>query len=224
MTVTLLMLADGRLPAGGHAHSGGVEPAVDAGRITDVETLADFLAGRLATAGRVAAALAAAACRGCHDLAALDAEAGARILSPALRAASRVQGRQLLRAADVVLGPGAVLPADVRELHHPVAMGVVCAAVPVLAPLDAARWAAYDSVSGPATAAVRLLGLDPFAAWAAVATLLGDADAMAAEAAAGAGGPLDDLPCWSAPLLDIGAEHHAGGLDQARPEVRLFAS
>jgi hypothetical protein len=59
--MNLLLLSDGRFPAGGHAHSGGIEAAVMAGRVTDVDTLGLFLAGRLATAGRVAAALAAAA-------------------------------------------------------------------------------------------------------------------------------------------------------------------
>ena len=204
----LLLLADGRFPAGGHAHSGGIEAAVMAGRVTGVDTLAAFLAGRLATAGRVAAALAAAAAAGVHDRARLDAEAAARIPSPALRAASRAQGRQLLRAARAVFG------ADVpSELHLPVAMGVI---VPV--PADAARWAAYDSISGPASAAVRLLGLDPFQAWAAVAALMPDVGQVAEEAAAGAAGPLDRLPSCSAPLLDIGGEHHAAS------EVRLFAS
>ena len=215
--LNLLLLSDGRFPAGGHAHSGGVEAAVMAGRVTGVASLGAFLAGRLATTGRVAAALAAAACAGGHDLAALDAEAGARIPSPALRAASRVQGRQLLRAARAVLGRPDLAP-GVHELHQPVAMGVVAAAADDVGPVDAARWAAYDSISGPAGAAVRLLGLDPFAAWAAVAALLPDAEALAARAAAGADGPLDRLPCWSAPLLDIGAEHHAA------QEVRLFAS
>ena len=206
--MNLLLLADGRFPAGGHAHSGGIEAAVMAGRVTGVETLAEFLAGRLATAGRVAAALAAAAAAGVHDLERLDAEAAARIPSPALRAASRVQGRQLLRAARAVLG------ADVpSELHLAVAMGVI-----VQVPLEAARWAAYDSISGPASAAVRLLGLDPFEAWGAVAALMPAVDEIAEEAAAGASGPLDRLPSWSAPLLDIGGEHHAAS------EVRLFAS
>ncbi|HEX6468716.1 MAG TPA: hypothetical protein VF069_06420, partial [Streptosporangiaceae bacterium] len=58
---SVLLLADSRLPAGGHAHSGGVEPAAAAGAVTDLAGLADFLRGRLATAGLVAAALAAAA-------------------------------------------------------------------------------------------------------------------------------------------------------------------
>jgi urease accessory protein len=213
--LNLLLLTDGRFPAGGHAHSGGVEAAVMAGRVTGLDTLGVFLAGRLTTAGRVAAALAAAAATGAHDLAALDAEAAARIPSPALRAASLVQGRQLLRTARAVLGG---IPRGVEELHHPVAMGVVCAATPGLDPLDAARWAAYDAVSGPASAAVRLLGLDPFRAWGVVAALLPEADGIATEAAAGATRSLSQLPSCSAPLLDIGAEHHA------RSEVRLFAS
>jgi urease accessory protein len=211
----LLLFTDGRFPAGGHAHSGGIEAAVMAGRVTDLDTLATFLAGRLATAGRVATAFAAAAAAGVHDLTCLDSEAAARIPSPALRAASRVQGRQLLRAARAVL---ADMPEGVEQLHHFVAMGLVCAATPGLGPADAARWAAYDAISGPASAAVRLLGLDPFRAWGVVAALLPESDEIAQEAAAGATQSLDQLPSCSAPLLDIGAEHHAAS------EVRLFAS
>jgi urease accessory protein len=218
LTGTLLLLADGRFPAGGHAHSGGVEAAVVSGRVTGIDTLGVFLAGRLTTAGRVAAALAAAACSGAHDVAALDAEAAARIPSPALRAASRTQGRQLLRTARAVLRRELGLPAGVDELHYPVAMGVVSAATDDVGPIDAARWAAYDAISGPAGAAVRLLGLDPFAAWGLVAELLPEADEIAAAAAARARRPLAQLPCCAAPLLDIGAEQHA------TQEVRLFAS
>jgi urease accessory protein len=74
----------------------------------------------------------------------------------------------------------------------------------------------------PATAAVRLLGLDPFLVAAAVAALGPAIDELAAEAAAFAAGDgatsLDDLPCPAAPLLDFGAEVHA------LREVRLFAS
>ncbi|MGW1273782.1 hypothetical protein ACWD5A_34950, partial [Streptomyces sp. NPDC002491] len=38
----LLVLADGRFPAGGHAHSGGAEEAVKAGRITGAAGLEAF--------------------------------------------------------------------------------------------------------------------------------------------------------------------------------------
>ncbi|MYU17183.1 urease accessory protein UreF, partial [Streptomyces sp. SID8361] len=57
----LLILADGRFPAGGHAHSGGAEAAVAAGRIHDAASLEAFCRGRLHTAGLTAAGLAAAA-------------------------------------------------------------------------------------------------------------------------------------------------------------------
>src|SRR5699024_283394 len=98
----LLLLSDGRLPAGGYAHSGGVEPLIQAGHVETMDDLAAFLAGRAETVGLVAAAAAASACRlvgeGDSDgMMALDAEFDARTPSPDLRAVSRRLGRQLLR-------------------------------------------------------------------------------------------------------------------------------
>ena len=214
--VAAMLLADGRFPAGGHAHSGGLEAAVSDGRVHDVASLASFVEGRLATSGRVAAGLAAATCSGRWPAAVLDAEADARISSPALRRASRVQGRQLVRAA---AHAWPVPVAASSSPHHAVAVGVVAAAAG-LAPVDAARWAAYDSVMTPATAGVRLLALDPFAVSSLVAGLATAVDEVAAEAAAWAAGAVEpeDLPCPAAPLLDLGAEVHAV------EEVRLFAS
>ena len=59
MTAALLTLADSRLPAGGHTHSGGVEQAIASGVVHDPGSLAAFLLRRLATSGAVAAGLAA---------------------------------------------------------------------------------------------------------------------------------------------------------------------
>ncbi len=56
----LLLLADGRFPAGGHAHSAGVEAAVSDGRITDVASLTAFTEGRLRTVGLIEVAFAMA--------------------------------------------------------------------------------------------------------------------------------------------------------------------
>jgi len=177
MNAALLLLADSRLPAGGHGHSGGAEEAVRIGAIQDLPSLAAFLRGRLATAGLVTAALAAAACElGANGSSPdpetsrsawvrLDAEADARISSPAQRGASRTQGRLLLRTSRRIW-PSPVLDslagAVTSGVHHPLALGAV-AAVAGCSPAEAALAAAYTSVTGPATAAVRLLGLDPVA-------------------------------------------------------------
>ncbi|MEH0581687.1 urease accessory UreF family protein [Streptomyces sp. B21-108] len=219
----LLVLADGRFPAGGHAHSGGAEEAVKAGRITDAASLEAFCRGRLHTAGLVAAALAAAAAVGA-DPAQLDAAADARTPSPALRAAARRLGRQLMRAARATW-PSAELDALAGEFpkgaHQPVVLGLTARAAG-LGAQDAAYCSVYESVSGPATAVVRLLSLDPFEATAVLARLAPELDrvvdrAVSAGAAVAARG-VDALPAASAPLLEIGAEVHA-----AWP-VRLFAS
>ena len=84
---------------------------------------------------------------------------------------------------------------------------------------DAALLAASASVTGPASAALRLLGLDPVEVTRLVAALGDDIDRCAAEGTAA--GYVDDpagLPAFSLPLLDVLAESHA------RSEVKLFAS
>src|SRR5579871_4850765 len=100
---TLLLLADGRFPSGTYAHSGGVEEAVNDGRVRDLGTLEAFLLGRMSTVGRVEAAFASAAWTEAGSRsprwAALDAEAAARCPSDPLRRASRAMGRALLRVA-----------------------------------------------------------------------------------------------------------------------------
>ncbi|SOD88590.1 urease accessory protein UreF [Streptomyces sp. Ag109_G2-15] len=219
----LLVLADGRFPAGGHAHSGGAEAAVKAGRITSAASLEDFCRGRLHTAGLVAGALAAAAVLGVEPRE-LDVAADARTPSPALRGAARRLGRQLMRAARASW-PSAELDALAGEFpkgaHQPVVLGVAARAAG-LGPADAAYCAAYESVSGPATATVRLLSLDPFDATGVLARLAPELDRVADSAVEAARRVLDEgvdaLPAASGPVLEIGAEWHA-----AWP-VRLFAS
>ncbi|MGW0337710.1 urease accessory protein UreF [Streptomyces sp. NPDC003011] len=219
----LLVLADGRFPAGGHAHSGGAEAAVKSGRVTGAASLEDFCRGRLHTAGRTAAALAAAAVLGV-DPVDLDAAADARTPSPALRIAARKLGRQLMRAARATW-PSGELDALAREFpkgaHQPVVLGLAARAAG-LGALDAAHCAVYESVSGPASATVRLLSLDPFDATGVLARLAPELDRVADSAVEAARRAVDEgvdvLPATSAPLLEIGAEVHA-----AWP-VRLFAS
>jgi urease accessory protein len=251
----LLTLADSRLPAGGHAHSGGVEEACAAGLVRDEATLESFLARRLTTTGRVTASLAAAAWRAAAPaphpthpaaptpdpdhpagrptagptgagptggagpvaggpwvaLAGLDAEADARTPSPALRGASRAQGRGLVRVGRLAW-PDPAWAGLPPAPHHPLALGVAARAAGLTA-RDAALAAAYLAVSGPATAAQRLLGMDPMRVAAATARLAAAIDTEADRA---------DRPGPPAtatdPLLDLLAERHA-----TRTE-RYFAS
>ncbi|MES5823820.1 urease accessory UreF family protein [Streptomyces sp. RG80] len=219
----LLVLADGRFPAGGHAHSGGAEAAVKAGRITGAASLEDFCRGRLHTAGLVSASLAAAAVLGV-DPGELDAAADARTPSPALRVAARKLGRQLMRAARATW-PSAELDALAREFpkgaHQPVVLGVAARAAGLDA-VDAAYCSAYESVSGPASATVRLLSLDPFDATGVLARLAPELDRVADRAVEAGRRVVDEgvdaLPAASSPLLEISAELHAAWA------VRLFAS
>ncbi|WP_405877738.1 MULTISPECIES: urease accessory protein UreF [unclassified Streptomyces] len=219
----LLILADGRFPAGGHAHSGGAEAAVKAGRISGAASLEDFCRGRLHTAGLAAASLAAAAVLGV-DPVELDAAADARTPSPALRVAARKLGRQLMRAARATW-PSGELDALAREFpkgaHQPVVLGLAARAAGLEA-VDAAYCAAYESVSGPASATVRLLSLDPFDATGVLARLAPELDRVADRGVEAARVVVDEgvgaLPAAAAPLLEISAELHAAW------GVRLFAS
>ncbi|MFF4791553.1 urease accessory protein UreF [Streptomyces sp. NPDC001276] len=219
----LLILADGRFPAGGHAHSGGVEAAVSSGGVHDPASLEAFCRGRLHTVGLTAAGLAAAAATG-YDALLLDEAADARTPMPALRKVARRLGRQLLRAARATW-PSADLDrlagARPQGVHQPVVLGVTAHAAG-LSPLDAAQAAAYESVGGPAAAAVRLLSLDPFDATALLARLAPELDDVADAAAAAttrvAEEGVDALPAASAPLLDLTGEQHSTWT------VRLFAS
>lgn len=171
----------------------------------------------------MSASLAAAGALGV-DPVALDTAADARTPSPALRVAARRLGRQLMRAARAAW-PSAELDAVAREFpkgaHQPVVLGVAARAAGLGAE-DAAYCSAYEAVSGPATATVRLLSLDPFDATAVLARLAPELDLVARAAADAARRVVDDgvdaLPAASAPLLEISAEAHAAW------SVRLFAS
>jgi urease accessory protein len=239
----LLLLLDSRAPAGAHHHSAGMEAAVMAGLVTDLAGTQDFCQTRLRTSARVAASFAAASCRlfsaersGLEpslpaELAVLDAEYEARVPSEATRRASRELGRGLWRLLRSVLPQTDLAQADLAETdlltafsrcagpapHHPLVLGAGVA----LAGGDpelAGRAAALGACAGPASAAVRLLGLDPFAVQAMLARLAPGVDACAAAAARAAERPPASLPAHGAPALDLLADYHLTA------EVRLFAS
>lgn len=198
-----LVLADGRLPTGGHAHSAGLEAALAAGMaVGDVPA---YVLGRLDTVGRVEAAAAVLARRAAATdpagLALLQAELLARMPSAPLRAASGQLGRGLVRLADRLWPdePAVAALHTLGEPLRPLALGVVAA----LAGLDdaqTARTCLYDDVQSVASAASKLLPVDPVEP---VAWVLAAAPALEAVVADSVRvGALADLPATSAPLTE----------------------
>jgi urease accessory protein len=166
-----------------------------------------------------------AASRPAHSRAAewavLDAEFEARTPSEAMRAASRQLGGGLLRLLRSLLPDADLVTPWARcaapAPHHPLALGAgvsLAGGTPELA----ARAAALAACAGPASAAVRLLGLDPFAVQAMLARLAPAIDGCAESAARAALRPPSSLPSDGAPALDLLADFHLTA------EVRLFAS
>lgn len=205
----MLTLADSRLPVGGHVHSGGIEQAIADGLVRDVDSVRDFLIRRIDTAGLVGASIAVAVARGVLTPGVADTEMDARTPSAAARDASRAQGRGMVRLAKTVWPQQdwSTMPA---RPHLPVIAGRV-AAVSGLDGMQCAGVLVYTTMTGSATAAQRLLGLDPAAVAAIGIDLVSHCDAVAVRACEGLADPSD-------PLLDILAERHV------RQDMPLFAS
>jgi urease accessory protein len=178
--------------------------------------------GGRADAGAAQASTSAARATRAATWAELDAELDARTPSVAQRDASRAQGRGTLRAVRAAWPSPMIdeLVAVHPRPHHPLLVGAVIGLSGGSA-AEAAECVGYLAVSGPASAAVRLLGLDPFAVNAALVRLGPDLDDVVATAARAASGPPADLPAPSAPVLDLMAQAH---VHHHREQVRLFVS
>jgi urease accessory protein len=209
-----LLLADSRFPSGSYAHSLGLEQAVASG-LADVPA---FMAARLRLVAKADARFAVEARRAAGSsraLGRLDAEWAARCPSPVLREAARRLGAQLLRSAATVWpgDPIAAYRVASRLTPRPIALGVVAAAGS-LADEDVALLALYDDAATVASAALKLLPLDPAVTARWLAELAPEL-ALAARAVAADRGP---LPAPAAVALELSAPIH---LEQRE---RLFAS
>lgn len=235
--VMMMLLADARLPTGGHTQSAGLEPALRAGMPPgDVPA---YIAARLATTARVEAGTAVVArhvalqrsgratsdgsARG-PDLADVRYAWAARTPSPALRETAERLGRGYLRLVRRLWAHDAALAALDRDLPsrrggvgipRPVVLGVLAAC----SGLDAGRLArlvAYDDAQTVAAASLKLEPVDPADATAWVLAAAPDIDDLVREVE-----PLtcpDDIPAHGAPLMEQWAEHHA------RTTERLFSA
>lgn len=203
----LMLLADARLPTAGHTQSGGLEPAVvDGLRTQDVP---EYIEVRLRTVTRVEAASAVVALhhlrQGCR-LADVEVAWAARTPSAAMRATSYAMGRALQRIVrrlwsthPSVLGLGDRVPRALVLATAADACG--------LSPLALARLVGYDDVQTVASAALKLLPLDPadVAAW--VLGALPLVDGLAVDVAH-LNRP-EEIPASGAPQIEVWAEAHA---------------
>jgi urease accessory protein len=217
--LTPLLLADGRFPAGGYAHSGGLEAACHEG-LTAADVPA-YVRARLHAVAAPECALAVAAGRATsvEELLVLDEEAAARLPSPALRTVAQRLGSQLLRAASAAwpdAEPARGYRAASAWTPRPVAFGVVARAAG-LDENELARGFLYDDAAMVAAAAVKLLPVDVLSTTRLLVELDQEIERLAA-AAVSFDLPARELPSAFAPLLELRSLAHG------RREGRLFAS
>jgi len=207
--LALLQLADGLFPAGGFAHSFGLETYVQEGRVDDAAGLEAFVVAHLEGSAR----------DDVGEAVALDARLDAMKCVPEFRAASRQMGRQTLRATSALdddrflaellhavedgLAPG----------HHALAFGVALGR----AGADAERAAVaylYSTAALLVGAGLRLIALGQMQGQRLLARLRPRLARLGSEAAAR---KVDDL--WSFnPGLEL------AGLRHATLDRRLFRS
>jgi urease accessory protein len=221
-----LLLADSRFPSGSYAHSLGLEQAVTDG-LTDVPA---FIRARLRLVAAADARFAVEAGR-CIRLVyrgvsrgqtpvynlhtTLEREWAARTPSPVLREGARRLGAQLLRTAATVWPGGAIASYRVESstTPRPIALGVV-AGVAGVADEDTALLALYDDAATVASAALKLLPLDPAVTARWLADLAPQLALMARSVALDAG----PLPSPAAVAIELSAPIHR------EQRERLFAS
>lgn len=203
----LMALADARLPTAGHTQSGSLEPAVlDGLRSAEVPAFIDL---RLQTVARVETATAVVALHHLRQglpLAAVEEAWAARTPSAAMRATSRAMAQALIRLVRR-LWPDHTALAQLDPDTSRATVMAIAADAGGLPPVALARLVGYDDVQTVASAALKLLPLDPadVASW--VHGALEGVDRLASEVA-----PLTDpeaIPASGAPQIEAWAQAHA---------------
>jgi urease accessory protein len=152
-------LADSAFPAGGFAHSSGLEAAWQSGEIVDGATLERFVRDAVEQAGRASLPLVTAGHAAPDRLAALDDMADAFLTNAVANRASRVQGRAFVSTCARIwpMPPLRALELQAKSLrgHYAPLVGGVGRALAVPADITQ-RLFLFQVVRGLAAAAVRL--------------------------------------------------------------------
>ena len=233
-TTVALLLADARLPAGGFAHSSGLEPALLGGM--PAAAVPAYLRSRVRTTALTDAGVAVVARHvllhgstgsaeapgaetpgvetpgvetpGVETPAAVERAWAARTPSPAMRGAARDLGRGLLRLARR-LWPGSPAIAAVGGLPappRPLVLGAVAAATRIDAE-TLVRIAVYDDVACAVAALLKLEPGDPAAGVSLTLEACAIAEPEVARLAALTAAR--QIPAESAPQAEAWAEAHA---------------
>lgn len=205
-----MLLADARLPSGGHAFSAGVEPAIHGGLAR--RDVGAFLRARARTTTLVDAATAVVARQAAligAPYAPVERAWAARTPSRAARTASIDLGRGLLRLAQRLWPQSpaiAALTDDGATPPRPIVLGALAAHVG----LDAetlVRVAVYDDMAGGVAALLKLEPGDPVDGVRLVMDACAAVDPLISQLAA-----LDSaeaIPAASAPQAEAWTESHA---------------
>ena len=208
----LLQISDSAFPAGGFAHSSGLEAARWLGEVAGEDDVAGFVTAALWQAGSFGLPFVEAARRAGPDqpdaLVALDRRCEAGLASHVTRRASRAQGRAWSRACADSLG---LALAPLPHGHLPVAFG---ATTRDLAMGGVRLVFLHLAARGPLSAAVRLGAIGPYAAQR-VQDRIG---AVAERVLVACSGRAVDDAASAAPLQEL-----FGALHDAMP-ARLFQS
>ena len=198
----LWQLADSGFPAGGFAHSWGLEAARQRGDLRGASDLSRLLKEIVWQAGYAGLPLVNAAHRRPETLAALDARCEAFLVNHVANRASRTQGRAFLSTCEKSFPSPALawLVSEEKELrrHYAPIFGAASAALGVDLP-QTQRLYLYIALRGALSAAVRLSVVGPHEAQ----KLQADSTATLDEALARCAGlDVDDLAQVS-PLMDL---------------------
>jgi urease accessory protein len=215
MSYGAMLLADARLPTGGHAYSSGVEPAIRAG--LDADRVRELMIGRIRTTSRTEAGTAVVVRQVLATSSASEVDArlreaerawAARTPAPALREASRALARGYLRLGER-LWPQSRALAAVAATGQP-SRSAVLAALAIelnLDPSELVRIVFYDEAAAAAAAVLKLAPRDPaeVSGWILDACAAGEQSVVALAALTDPA----EIPAAGAPQTEEWAQAHA---------------
>lgn len=206
-----LMLADSRLPSGGHVSSSGLEPALLAG--LDRHQVRDYLLVRARTAALTDAAAAVVVRHGLltstapqHHLARTERAWAARTPSRAARQTAAELGRGLLRLTRSLWPEATTFDSLGAVSGRPVVMGAIAAHAGLNAE-ELVRLVIYDDAAAAAAALLKLDPGDPAEAMSLVLDTCASVEGRVADTALLT--DPDEIPAASAPQMEDWIERHA---------------